>query len=417
MAIGDFETQKKNLQEQINTAEAEAGFTLDMSEVEKLNKQLEALEATKATYETKVDQAEVSATENQIKQITELGGTEEELVKREEVQNEKVEEVKEVLEEKSEEVVEKTPDGDIEHKDSEQVLYKNVLDSFNILKKEYGELSEKKNTLLSERNKAEQLKDTKKVEEINIQMTEITEQQQNLNRKEGGIDELKSKAEKLKNEFKKQYGYDESFAKEADKKLGFGVGRTDANRVVINNYLGLELPIFSKDFKLEKLKNKNSSSFQEPEYGIPNDDTAEGIYNKSLLAKKQLETWENVSRASEVLDALSEEDREKVLEGMKENQLAFDALRNIEYNAGTSQTRGHTAEKNISDIFHPYTAGKIIYLSGMEKDKKLFQNGGFKVGDRVMSPFEFSNFAAENSLKMMNTLFAYKIAKEKGVLK
>lgn len=107
MSLGDFETQKKNLQEQIATAETEAEFTMDMSEVEKLNKQLEALEATKHMYEDKVATAEAPATENQIKQITELGGTEEELVKREEVQDEKVEEVKEVLGEKSE-GVEKT---------------------------------------------------------------------------------------------------------------------------------------------------------------------------------------------------------------------------------------------------------------------------------------------------------------------
>lgn len=104
--MGDFETQKKSLQEQIATAETEAEFTMDMSEVEKLNKQLEALEATKHMYEDKVATAEAPATENQIKQITDLGGSEEELVKREEVQDEKVEEVKEMLEEKSEGVVE-----------------------------------------------------------------------------------------------------------------------------------------------------------------------------------------------------------------------------------------------------------------------------------------------------------------------
>jgi glycyl-tRNA synthetase (class II) len=107
MSLGDFETQKKNLQEQIATAETEAEFTMDMSEVEKLNKQLEVLEATKHMYEDKVATAESPATENQIKQITDLGGSEEELVKREEVQDEKVEEVKEVLREKSE-GVEKT---------------------------------------------------------------------------------------------------------------------------------------------------------------------------------------------------------------------------------------------------------------------------------------------------------------------
>lgn len=100
----DFETQKKNLQEQIINAEAEAEFTIDMSEVEKLNKRLETLEATKHTYEDKVTAAEASATENQIKQITELGGTEEELVQREEVQDEKVGEVKEVLEDENEKV-------------------------------------------------------------------------------------------------------------------------------------------------------------------------------------------------------------------------------------------------------------------------------------------------------------------------
>jgi mRNA-degrading endonuclease YafQ of YafQ-DinJ toxin-antitoxin module len=104
MSFGDFETQKKSLQEQIAAAETEAQFTMDMSEVESLNKQLEVLEANKLAYEDKVGQVEAPASENQVKQITELGGTEEELVKREEVQDEKVEEVKEALEEKNEEV-------------------------------------------------------------------------------------------------------------------------------------------------------------------------------------------------------------------------------------------------------------------------------------------------------------------------
>lgn len=106
MSLGDFEIQKKGLQEQIAAAETEAQFTMDMSEVEILNKQLEVLEANKLAYEDKVGQVEAPASENQVKQITELGGTEEELVKREEVQDEKVEEVKEVLEDKAEGVVE-----------------------------------------------------------------------------------------------------------------------------------------------------------------------------------------------------------------------------------------------------------------------------------------------------------------------
>ncbi len=100
MAMGDFEIQKKNLQEKITAAEEEAAITMDMSEVESLNKQMAELEAKKHTFESVSDKAEQGPNPNQEKQIIDNGGSTEELGKRLQEKNEEVKVVEEDLDRK-----------------------------------------------------------------------------------------------------------------------------------------------------------------------------------------------------------------------------------------------------------------------------------------------------------------------------
>ena len=93
MAIGDFEKAKTSLQEKINEAEQEGEISANFTEFESLKQQMADLEAKKSTYDGVVENAEAGATENQVAQVTDLGGSEEELNKRLEEKNEGVEKI------------------------------------------------------------------------------------------------------------------------------------------------------------------------------------------------------------------------------------------------------------------------------------------------------------------------------------
>lgn len=108
MAMEEFNKKKNELETQ--KAEAEASF--DGEKVGELEKAIVDLESTKASYEDKAEVAEQGASESQANQITNLGGSEEELNKRLEGNKEEVKKVEK-------EVEEKTLDGDIEHKVNE----------------------------------------------------------------------------------------------------------------------------------------------------------------------------------------------------------------------------------------------------------------------------------------------------------
>lgn len=109
MEMEEFNKKKNDLE--IQKAEAEA--IMDGAEVGRLEQELAQLEANKHTYETLDEEVKQDATESQIKQITDLGGSEEELNKRLEGNKEEVKKI--------EEVEEKTLDGDIEHKVNEEL--------------------------------------------------------------------------------------------------------------------------------------------------------------------------------------------------------------------------------------------------------------------------------------------------------
>jgi len=99
MAMEEFNKKKSDLENQITQAEGEAEITLDNSEVIKLKQDLENLEKSKASYEDKAEQAEVTP-ENQVKQVESLGGNETVLAEKTAEVDQKIEGVKEETAEK-----------------------------------------------------------------------------------------------------------------------------------------------------------------------------------------------------------------------------------------------------------------------------------------------------------------------------
>lgn len=245
----------------------------------------------------------------------------------------------------------------------------------------------------------------KRLKDLEEENKKINEMLTSVNNEENGLDGLKREAGKLRMEFSKKYGYDENFAKEAKDKLGSGIGENDGNRIVINNYLGLELPIFSREFKL---KDIGTGRIGINKFDFIQDDSSDGRYNKSLLAQKQLALWEKVKEAREVLSKLSKEDRLKLA---NENLLMFDALKSV------SGSQNQPIENNISDVFMPMSGvGKAMYLDSLE-DKNLFPEKGIKVGDEILTPYAFETKMYSDSNYMMNALILHKLAKENGLLK
>ena len=112
MEMEEFNKKKNDLE--IQKAEAEA--IMDGAEVGRLEQELAQLEANKHTYEAVTAEVAQDATESQVKQITELGGSEEVLHEKVEAKQEEAKEFEQVLEEKGAAVIEKTSDEDIDHK-------------------------------------------------------------------------------------------------------------------------------------------------------------------------------------------------------------------------------------------------------------------------------------------------------------
>jgi chromosome segregation ATPase len=102
MAIGtmdEFNSKKKDLENQIAEAEKEAEFIPGTEKLDGLKQDLERLEKSKASYEDKVEQAEVTP-ENQVKQVESLGGNETVLAEKTAEVDQKIEGVKEETAEK-----------------------------------------------------------------------------------------------------------------------------------------------------------------------------------------------------------------------------------------------------------------------------------------------------------------------------
>ena len=87
----------------------------------------------------------------------------------------------------------------------------------------------------------------KRLKDLEEENKKINEMLTSVSNNENGLDGLHRERRKLKMEFKKKYGYDEDFAKEASNKLDSYIGERDANRVAIIIIQGWSFLFFQKN--------------------------------------------------------------------------------------------------------------------------------------------------------------------------
>jgi hypothetical protein len=285
-----------------------------------------------------------------------------------------------------------------------KLQYATVRGKIEVSDAKLEELKAQIGQLTQERSEVENTGDTQKLEEIDKKRKELNEQF-GVYDTEKSLQEIEAK--KLVFEFKKHYGYDEAAAREARDKLGYGAAETDGNRLFMNKYLGIELPIISRDLKLatgQDWLNKKDTLV------VVDDDSPDGIRNRSFLMEKRADLILEVLEKQTLLEQLPKDVRNRII---AENLLAWTALNQQEYDAGSSQTNAHHKNRNISDVFTTFINGDTIYGDGgkltsqaSEKMKKAGYGSGFRLsisGDHY-------------SIPITSKLFIYKIAKEKGLI-
>jgi glycerol-3-phosphate cytidylyltransferase-like family protein len=233
-------------------------------------------------------------------------------------------------------------------------------DSFEKMRLDYNDISEK----------------IAKIEESKYKTSEINSE----------LYRLKDERNSIVREFKKQYGYDETMAQEIDQKFGYGATQTDADRIMINNYLNLELPILSRDLEFRVREGTKDTLV------IIDDDSREGITNKSLLVQKRLELLEQAYAVGDVVREIPEEQREAILQEHRLDQAALniEGFKNLFYTY--SQTKTITGHGKLS----PEVSAKLK-ASGNSVDDLMYKGERWARGIR-------------------NSLLIHKIAKERGLI-
>lgn len=283
----------------------------------------------------------------------------------------------------------------------------------NLEQKKIIEMGEKRYEILKQnRERMAEIQDHRESNEMFVkEEREATERHnaqiefERSNLEEAGLDLLEEKKSGLISEFKEQYGYDRSLAKEIGEKFGDsyeGAVRSDVNRVMMNNFLGTEMPILSKELKVDKRYSKDGKELSH----IITNDSREGIYNQSLLARKQVDLWKQATDADEALKGIP---KEKLDELEKENKLEYDAI---------------MMSNCVKDIYQPFVnfdsndfkKGEIIYPDSKlyPKDVENFVDEKYK--NHADKGHILAEKGAANERWIKNRLFLQKMAKEKGLL-
>ncbi len=207
--------------------------------------------------------------------------------------------------------------------------------------------------------------------------------------------------------FKKLYGFDE---KQNLPQIESVNKEGDANIIAINNYLGLNLPVFSKDLKTYESKDGNKYIHQ-GEY--PGQDNGKGAIeieiNKRILAEKQVKFFEKTKEANSLLKKLS---KEQIAEISKEIELEREAFNIIDRSMPE-----RPQNEILSGIFLPYLqeagkAGKIFKPEDKYYPKEI---KGFN--DAQITPDQMRDqFAGKIGIIAINQLLVAKKAKEKGLI-
>ncbi len=226
-------------------------------------------------------------------------------------------------------------------------------------------------------------------------------------KEEESLEYLDGQEEQLINAAKKELGYDESVQEIATKKLG-PLGAYDAHILMLNNYLGLNLPVFSQDFKTRKL-NKNEG-WDSPIMGtheIINDNSPEGNKNRDILGAKQESVYNDYLEKTKKLAGLPEESKKKLIKLVKEdNSLLTSALSTECFDSFD----GLDIDGAINHIFTAY--------SNSDKQCKPLdvKNREVRIGDKTVDQDTLRNSAHYHSKKMMFIFTAFKIAQDNGLI-
>lgn len=412
--ISENEASAEELKKQL----AEATASGDMDKVIELAGQAKSLKGQKEEFINK-DEEEAYAENAERKDYDEAVAEDAERTKEKEEaaarakeleelklkdKNESEEKAAALLEKIKSETVTKEESGEVKPETSKKTesafeqmkaQYNDVVEKLKIKKDQLKELENKRDELFKERKAVEGTGNQQRLDEINKELEEIFKKQDSVRNEE--IDLMYKKKDSI-NEFKKQNGYDESLAAEG-RKLGYRSGETDANRKFMNDYLGTEMPIFSKEFKLgKKFKNKDG---EELPYVI-NDNSQEGVYNQSLLAKKQVELWQRATDAMHALEKISKEIKRELIE---EHKLEYDAIMDsaiiegiyqpfLEVTKETGRNTGKSAAIiRPNEKFYP-------------EDVKKYAGTGYELTQKGLA----------NERWIKSALFLQKIAKEKGLI-
>ncbi|MFA6973867.1 MAG: hypothetical protein WC238_04000 [Parcubacteria group bacterium] len=438
-AAGELAEASDDLKKQI----AEAITAEDYTRAAELGGKMKELMA--GSTEEKVEDSQTAATQAK-EELEELSRMDKEDSEK------KVEEILKKI--NGEEVDEKSPTPEqVEKTESSfeqmKAQYNDVLEKIKIKNDQLQELDKKREELNKEKRTVEGTGNQQRLDEINKEFEEIYKQQEGIkvgekslelrrkqdeerkankisiyddlalkkrNKKFGeehvavyensknedlGLDDLEYKKRKLILEFKKQNGYDETSAKEVDANFGYGAAKADMNRAVMNNFLGTNMPIFSKELKLG---NKHRRSVGDREIQLISNSGPDGAYNQALIAKKQVELWQQATDAKKVVEGIPNDTLKQLI---KENQLEYDAI---------------MGESFVKDIYEPFLTtnasvnGEIIYpdkKSYPEDVKNYVDKEDSERGDRG---YIFAKKAANNERWIKNVLFLQKIAKEKGLI-
>lgn len=222
-------------------------------------------------------------------------------------------------------------------------------------------------------------------------------------KEEESLEYLYSQEEQLINAAKKELGYDESVQKIATEKLG-PLGSYDAHRLMLNNYLGLNLPVFSQDFEI---RNLNKKGWGNSTHEVIDDNSPEGNKNRDMLGAKQESIYNDFLEKAKKLAGLPEESKKKLIKLVKEdNSLLTEAL-----------STEHTDSFDMADIDGAIDHAFNAYSNSDKQCRPLsVKNQEARVGDQMVDQAVLRNSAHHYSKKMMFTFTSFKIAKDNGLI-
>lgn len=193
---------------------------------------------------------------------------------------------------------------------------------------------------------------------------------------------------------RKELGFDVSVEKKAKEKLS-NLGSGDHERLLLNNYLGLDLPVFSQDFELSEFNN-NEKRWGGTHKIIDNQSPA-GDRNKNKLGDKLASVYNDYIEKAHKLASLPEETKKKLLKLVQED------------NALLTLTLAETSTA-IGDAFTAHSNADL-HCNFLHVG-----NSQLKIDDKMVNQYELRCTAEKKSSNMIFIFTSFKIAKDNGLV-